>query len=255
MQSKGIYLALKPIYNKWSNQLDSFRFYLLNNNDSHFDYHIEAIGEKLDYFSYEGSISSDDIVDFDILALTEFNTKVEVHLSINDEEEITLTIKAAKFKKVMVNIPILEVDGYLFPFKVIGSKAKQSETIEPIISPDELVKNIKEAWANQEVKSNIPKHSHARGEQVIGLHMEALDPSWSTKDPSTFLSTQLEAMESALDTAIANHYHSIILIHGIGDGVLKNAIFAKLKNYPHVRSFENRYDNRFGYGATEVIFK
>lgn len=254
MPAKGIYLAMKPIYNQWSKQLDSFQLYLLNHSDEPFSYHIEASGDLLDFFCYEGNIASNDMVDLDILALSEFNRKIEIKLIVDHKEHLNIPIKAAKFKKAMVLIPIIEVEGYLFAIKEFSSKNKARSRQEEIDIND-AIKDIKNAWAKPAKVASIQKSIIGYHEKIVDLHMEVLDPSGAFIDSNQFLSFQLQVMEQELDSAIASNYQSIIFIHGIGNGILKNAIFTRLKNHPHVKSCQTKYDPRFGYGAMEVKFK
>lgn len=257
MVQTGIHLAMKPIYDRWSKQLDSFQLYLLNHSDHSFRYHIEAVGEQRDFFAYEGNLGKRDMLDLDILALTEFNRKVEVILILDNDKTYRINLKANKFRNQLIPIPIVEVDGYVFSFKTFAEGKSKHQLIEDkkeVISLDDI-KSIKDAWNNQVRTSNVPKFSITDSEKIVDLHIEELNPNWENMPSSEMLSFQLNYMEEALDRAIADNHHSIIFIHGIGDGILKNAIFGKLKQHPHVKSFENRYDSRFGFGATEVIIK
>jgi dsDNA-specific endonuclease/ATPase MutS2 len=45
------------------------------------------------------------------------------------------------------------------------------------------------------------------------------------------------------------------VVHGIGKGKLKDEIHEILKTKKEVKSFINKYDSRFGYGATEILFQ
>ena len=53
-----------------------------------------------------------------------------------------------------------------------------------------------------------------------------------------------------LDSAIAAEYNKVTFIHGVGNGVLKNAIIEALKDY---KNTENRMASiaKFGVGAKE----
>ena len=47
----------------------------------------------------------------------------------------------------------------------------------------------------------------------------------------------------------------VFVIHGVGEGKLKEAIAERLKGDPHVAKFKNEFHPKYGYGATEIIFK
>lgn len=54
---------------------------------------------------------------------------------------------------------------------------------------------------------------------------------------------------------MAHHQASLIIIHGIGEGTLRNEIHDRLKLKKEVKSFVNQFHPLYGYGATEIYFK
>ena len=66
---------------------------------------------------------------------------------------------------------------------------------------------------------------------------------------------QLDAMERALDNAIAKGKVELRIIHGIGKGKLRDEIHKALSKHPQVKSFENAHHSRYGWGSTIVYFK
>ena len=87
----------------------------------------------------------------------------------------------------------------------------------------------------------------------VDLHIEKLMPEWKHLNNFEMLTLQLNTFEKYLDLAIAHHQHNLIVIHGVGTGKLKDEIHEILKGRREVRSFINRYDPRYGYGATEIF--
>jgi dsDNA-specific endonuclease/ATPase MutS2 len=68
------------------------------------------------------------------------------------------------------------------------------------------------------------------------------------------LTMQLNEFEKWYELALAHHQQSLIVIHGVGTGKLRDEIHDLLKTKKEVRFFINKYDPRFGYGATEIFF-
>ena len=89
---------------------------------------------------------------------------------------------------------------------------------------------------------------------VIDLHIEKLIEDWQGKSSLEILTIQLKEFEKWFDLAIANKLQNFIVIHGIGKGKLKEEIHYLLKLKKEVKYFINQYDDRFGYGATEIFF-
>ena len=69
------------------------------------------------------------------------------------------------------------------------------------------------------------------------------------------LTLQLQTLEKYLDLAVAHHQPSMIVIHGVGTGKLRDEIHEILRTRRDVKSFINRFHPAYGYGATEIFFQ
>ncbi|WP_431216796.1 Smr/MutS family protein [Puia sp. P3] len=87
----------------------------------------------------------------------------------------------------------------------------------------------------------------------LDLHAEKLTDKPGALDNFEILTLQLQTFEKYFDLAVAHHLPSMIVIHGVGSGKLRDEIHEILRTKRNVRSFINRYDPRFGYGATEIF--
>lgn len=90
---------------------------------------------------------------------------------------------------------------------------------------------------------------------VIDLHIEKLADDWKNLSNFEILSLQLKTFEKYYHLAIVHHQPSLIVVHGVGEGVLRDEIHAILRLKKEVKSFVNQYHPRFGYGATEIYFQ
>jgi len=90
---------------------------------------------------------------------------------------------------------------------------------------------------------------------IIDLHIEKLTDNWQQLNNFEILQLQIQTFEKYYDLAIAHYQPTLIVIHGLGTGRLRNEIHDLLKYKTEVKSFINQYDSRFGYGATEIIFQ
>ncbi len=90
---------------------------------------------------------------------------------------------------------------------------------------------------------------------VVDLHIEKLTHNWEKLSNLEILGIQLNEFQKWYDLAIAHHQPSLIVIHGVGTGKLKDEIHDILKTKREVKTFINQYDPRFGYGATEIFFQ
>ncbi len=89
----------------------------------------------------------------------------------------------------------------------------------------------------------------------LDLHIEKLIDDYQGRSKTEILKIQLDAFKKALDSAIVHKQSSIVFIHGVGNGTLRNEIHKQLGRNNHVRTFMDARKEKFGYGATEVILK
>lgn len=88
----------------------------------------------------------------------------------------------------------------------------------------------------------------------IDLHAEKLLPNHENLDPRQILHLQLVHFRNFLDKAIRLGLPRVFIIHGVGEGKLREAVAEELRRHPSVWKFKNEYHRKYGYGATEVIF-
>ena len=90
---------------------------------------------------------------------------------------------------------------------------------------------------------------------VIDLHIEKLTDHWQQLTNFEILTSQLNNFEKYYELAIAHKQGTLIVIHGVGEGILRNEIHDILKLKKEVKSFVNQFHPLYGYGATEIFFK
>jgi len=90
---------------------------------------------------------------------------------------------------------------------------------------------------------------------VVDLHIEKLMNDFKHLSNFEILSIQLKEFEKWYELAVAHYQPSLVVIHGVGSGRLRDEIHDILKTRKEVKTFINQYDPRFGYGATEIFFQ
>lgn len=90
---------------------------------------------------------------------------------------------------------------------------------------------------------------------VIDLHIEKLTDEWKHLTNFEIITLQLKEFEKWYDLAVAHLQRSLIVIHGVGKGKLKDEIHEILKTKSEVKTFVNQYEPMYGYGATEIFFQ
>lgn len=87
----------------------------------------------------------------------------------------------------------------------------------------------------------------------IDLHAAALIPNHKSLDKKDILQKQMAAFEEYIQEAYRLGMDKIAVIHGLGEGKLRERIHQRLDQLDWVKDFRNEYHPRYGWGATEVF--
>ncbi|MFT3933407.1 MAG: hypothetical protein QM726_07330 [Chitinophagaceae bacterium] len=90
---------------------------------------------------------------------------------------------------------------------------------------------------------------------VVDLHIEKITDDWKRLSNFEILTLQLKEFEKYYELAVAHHQSSIVFIHGLGTGKLRNEVHELLRLKKEVKYFVNQYHPSYGHGATEVFFQ
>ncbi len=126
--------------------------------------------------------------------------------------------------------------------------------------PDKLVEDKVELGNLASRRNKVYDASKARQHlepprSIVDLHIEKITDDWKGLSNHQIVSLQLKTFEKYYDLAIAHMQPSLIVIHGVGTGRLREEIHEQLKHRKEVKTFINQYHPAFGYGATEIFFE
>jgi hypothetical protein len=93
----------------------------------------------------------------------------------------------------------------------------------------------------------------ARG--TIDLHIEKIIDDWKGLSNYEMMDLQIKTFEKYYELAVQHHLPTLIVVHGVGKGKLRDEIHDILHSKKEVKSFVNQYHPSFGYGATEIYFQ
>jgi hypothetical protein len=118
-----------------------------------------------------------------------------------------------------------------------------------VSGPDESKVPEKKEPANQ--KPLINKYQTNRREAEVDLHIHELIEDPGLLGNQEILDFQRNYFQKVLDSAILNHFLKVTFIHGVGNGILREAILEILKNYDNLQVFDAPME-KYGAGAIEV---
>ena len=98
-------------------------------------------------------------------------------------------------------------------------------------------------------------HYGVKDRDVIDLHIENLIDSHRGMSNAQILNIQMVNFRRFLNASINKQHKKIVVIHGVGEGVLRSEIRKELNyNHSHLEYYDASYQE-FGMGATEIRLK
>jgi DNA-nicking Smr family endonuclease len=157
--------------------------------------------------------------------------------------------KKTDFESKLVEVRPLKAQAYLFQLdepEKINAELLRTQMLTPKINADTSLNN-------KIINQNVPKKLIS---SEVDLHIEVIHKdTHATMNKTEMLQAQLSYFEKVIDEALVNQQMSVVLIHGIGNGVLKNEIQSRARQHPRIDTYKDARKEKFGYGATEIFFK
>ncbi|WP_316832591.1 Smr/MutS family protein [Pedobacter aquatilis] len=193
---------------------------------------LEANQSKL---VYSASLADLDIwpeFTFQVLLFSQADVKPVTPLVIKKK------FRAKDFSLEQKDLPQLKIKGWLIRLDELPSVPIDAQ-------------KLKESF----FKTAEEKKTVAVPAKEIDLHIEQLRNDHHFLAPDEILQIQLTHFQQALDAAIVHHFDKMIFIHGSGNGTLRDKIHKLISKNPHIKTYMDARKEKFGYGATEVVFK
>ncbi|HMO32165.1 MAG TPA: Smr/MutS family protein [Lacibacter sp.] len=255
---EGVWLSFLPVFDKDifdDDVVDYFRVYLVNNTDAAyaFDYHLSYL--HADGFSLTNQI----------LAYNDFYLHDVSFESMNDGPrfDVELRLQPPQKKKAEYYEATFRPKARQLFQRIERLLQNQEATFSYLLMesyPDRVEPEgfnfEKLSAAGFKVYDGKAVHSHLpAARSVIDLHIEKITNNWRGMNNYEILSLQLSEFEKYMDAALHHLQPSLVVIHGVGEGVLKDEIHERLRLRREVKSYVNQYHPLYGYGATEIYFQ
>ncbi|MFN8301623.1 MAG: Smr/MutS family protein [Saprospiraceae bacterium] len=266
LKPKGLQLGFEPMYNR-DGTVTQYKIWLINDTGFEFLVEFDLYAGDRRVLGCGEKIGATTVLEIGDMLYDELNESPEVDISIQrittagPEEPLfkTLKIKPKQFFNSFQTAPILNILAYLFlvfdSFEQPARKASDNDLKDYTRqnARKERPSSVQQGHARPFHTFNIEEFAHFEPE--IDLHIENLTNGFARLDKSEILRLQLLHFERFMDKAIRLGVSRVFIIHGMGEGKLKEAIASKLREYPEVHKFKNEYHHKYGYGATEVLFQ
>lgn len=252
LPEEGIHLSVLPkfILDEFDDEVvDSLKIYLVNKT---------SVAYKFSYKQYFTGKLSFELTN-EIPAFNNFYLHDIPFAEINDSPTFNFLFSLSTPQKGKA----AEAEAMLKPRpkQLFQQIEKIKEKNEPMISylllekfPDKIVEESNTSFSPAS-KTSRKNFTHIPARTIVDLHIEKLTNDWQGMSNFDILQIQLNEFEKWFHLAADQHLTSVIFIHGIGTGKLRDEIHSLIKSKNEVRYFVNQYDPRFGYGATEVFLQ
>jgi hypothetical protein len=148
-----------------------------------------------------------------------FASSHEVYKNVNTNEELELDLLKDKYNPA-------------------------NQKTNPVSKPNET--KVKKQEVNL-----LRKYGLSGVNSIVDLHIESLIEYPEGYSNSELIRIQLNHFRSELDKAMVSRMQSIVFIHGVGNGKLKDAIISELKELQ--LNYRPADFSKYGIGATEVL--
>lgn len=263
LKPKGLQLAFEPMPGR-DGFVTRYKAWLIN--DTNYEFLVEFdlyVGDRT-VFGSDEKIGATTVLELGDLIYDDLNDSPEVEITIQrittagPDEPLrkVLKIKPKQFFNSLQTAPILNMLAHLYllfdsfeprsPDQQDDLKAYTREKTAPKRTASAGNSTPFRAFNVEEFASFIPE---------IDLHIENLSKGYARLDKSEILRIQLSHFERFMEKALRLGVPKVFVIHGMGEGKLRDAIADRLRGRPEVHKFKNEYHHKYGYGATEVIFE
>ena len=254
----GVFLSFLPVFDKDifdDDVVEKLKIYLINQNEEGYDFKYDLVFNGESSFSLKASISG----------LSEFYLHDVSFEDMGDGPKF-------EFDFSLINPDKKKAAGhevfYKLRSKQLFNKIEETQKKNEASFRYELFTHYPDRVDEEKVdmsrlgnagfrvyNADKIRENLSPARSVIDLHIEKLTDHWQQLTNYEILTTQLNNFEKYYELAIAHKQATLIVIHGVGEGILRNEIHDILKLKKEVKSFVNQFHHLYGYGATEIFFK
>jgi hypothetical protein len=261
LKPKGLQLAFEPMPGR-DETVSRYKVWLINDTPFEFLMEFDLFTTSRDVIILDEKISASSAHELGDFLSDDLNDAPEVFIGVrrittegtSDAVEAGLRIKAKQFFNSFQTASIINVMAYHFPL-LSNFEPKPATSGQDLKSYTIQNRSKTRSAGSSRPHKAFDPEDFAHFEPEIDLHIQALMNGYARLDKGEILRIQMQHFHRFIDRAIRLGANRVFVIHGVGEGKLKEAIADSLRSNPHVKKFKNEYHHKYGYGATEVIIR
>lgn len=253
----GVFLNFIPVFDKdvfEDDVVEKLKVILVNQNEEsyNFTYNLNFGGES--NFQLKSEVGS--LTDFYLhdVSFEDMNDapRFEFEFSLADPDKKKApyyeSVLKLKPKQLFKKIEEIQLKGEpSFSYELFVSYPDKVEVEKVDLS--RLAGSGYRVYDAGKVKQNLPP-----ARSVVDLHIEKLTDNPNALTAYEIMQLQLNTFEKYYELSVWHNQSTLIVIHGVGEGKLRNEIHEILRLKKEVKSFVNQFHPLYGYGATEIYF-
>ncbi len=256
-ESTGVWINLIPILSTdefGDDIIEFFKIYLINETADLLEFKYDLILAGQSSFDIKNELLPfhdfyvHDVAIEDFSDSPKFNVVLALKNKDKNKADYIETNYKVKGKQIFQQLQVMKEKGEANIRHLLLQKYPEKEVIEKF-DVTKLSNNGMKVIDAKKFKNNLPP-----ARTVVDIHIEKLVHDAAHLTNSEIMDIQLKEFEKWYDIAVMQNAPFFIIVHGVGDGVLRNEIHEFLKYRKEVGSFVNQYHPSFGYGATEIKF-
>ncbi|MCE7924899.1 MAG: hypothetical protein DYG98_17750 [Haliscomenobacteraceae bacterium CHB4] len=263
LKPKGLQLAFEPMPGR-DGTVTRYKAWLINDTSYEFLLEFDLFTASRDVIVVDEKIPATTALELGDLLYDDLNDSLEVAATIRrittEGPDVplknTFKIRPKQFFNNAQTVPILNLLAHHFLLfdSFEGEKENEAEDLKNYTKQKvRQPKSDRSSFSSPYNIYNVEEFASFNPE--IDLHIENLINGHARLDKGEILRIQILHFQRFLDKAIRLGAPRIFVIHGVGEGKLREAIANRLRENPHVAKFKNEYHHKYGYGATEVVFR
>ena len=264
LKPRGLQLAFEPMPGR-DGTVTRYKAWLLNDTTHEFLFEFDIFTQTREVLTLDGKMNTTSAMEVGDIVYDDLNEGLEAWIKVRrlttagpDEPlEHTQKIRPKQFFNNVHTVPILNLLAHHF---VLLDKFDTSVPEEPADDLKDYTKQhtrkpkpVTLTGANPFASLNLEEA--AGFEPEIDLHIEKIITGYVRIDKGEILRIHMVHFHNFLDKAIRLGAPRIFVIHGVGEGKLRETIADDLRRHPHVVKYKNEFHHKYGYGATEVFLE
>ena len=253
----GVWINFMPVFDKDvfdDDVVEKMKVYLINNNEEEYNFHYNLFFAGESHFELKNNIRANSdfyLHDVNFEDMSD-GPKFDIIFSLVNEHkkkapyfETSLKLKGKQLFKKIEDLQLKNEASFAYElFTVYPDKVEEEK-----VDLSRLGNSGYRIYDASRGRENL-----APARSVVDLHIDKVTDRWKDLSNVEMLEMQLNAFEKYYELAVLHLQPQLIVIHGVGEGRLKDEIHERLRLKKEVKSFVNQFHPLYGYGATEIFF-